>query len=149
MATVTTTTTTTTNPHLSLYGHPSPSNDSSSLLINNALNPLPLQSRQLRPPKGPLYVPAALRPTKLPLKTSSPPTPPQSDHGSVDGSDDTDSRDATFHPIRRPSTLDGKGTGSGSGSSAISKLAEDEWMKHEHLGEVTGLPTRDHWKVST
>jgi hypothetical protein len=33
-------------------------------------------------------------------------------------------------------------------SSGISKVAEHEWMKNESLGEVTGLPTRDHWKVS-
>jgi hypothetical protein len=34
-------------------------------------------------------------------------------------------------------------------SSGISKVAEHEWLKNESLGEVTGLPTRDHWKVSS
>jgi hypothetical protein len=43
--------------------------------------------------------------------------------------------------IRRQSTAD-------STKSGISKLAEDEWMKGEDLGEVTGDPKRDHWKVS-
>lgn len=30
----------------------------------------------------------------------------------------------------------------------MSKVAEDAWKKGERLGEVTGVPTRDHWKVS-
>jgi hypothetical protein len=30
----------------------------------------------------------------------------------------------------------------------VSKVAEDAWKKGERLGEVTGVPTRDHWKVS-
>jgi hypothetical protein len=33
-------------------------------------------------------------------------------------------------------------------SSEISQSAQHEWMKNEHLGAVTGLPTRTHWKVS-
>jgi hypothetical protein len=33
-------------------------------------------------------------------------------------------------------------------SSEISQSAQYEWMKNEHLGVVTGLPTRSHWKVS-
>lgn len=36
----------------------------------------------------------------------------------------------------------------GSAKTSVSKLAEDTWMKVEQLGEVTGAPTRDHWKVS-
>jgi hypothetical protein len=56
-------------------------------------------------------------------------------HGSLDSlNEDTE-------PITRRSTMESK-------SSAISKVAEHEWMKTEHLGVVTGMPTRDHWKVS-
>lgn len=130
------------NNQISVY--PSPTNSSTTTPANNsptsprlttaALHQLPLQSRQLRPLKGPLYVPAALRPTERPQK-SSPITPPRSVHGSLDSlNEDTE-------PISRRFTMESK-------SSGISKVAEHEWMKTEHLGVVTGMPTRDHWKVS-
>jgi hypothetical protein len=99
-----------------------------------SLHQLPLQSRQLRPLKGPLYVPAALRPTERPVK-SSPITPPRSVHGSLDSLEDS------TEPISRRSTMESQ-------SSEISQVAQHEWMKTEDLGEVTGLPTREHWKVS-
>jgi hypothetical protein len=59
-------------------------------------------------------------------------------HGSLDSLNDGESNE----PVPRRPTLESVNSG------GISKLAEDEWMKHEDLGEVTGLPTRDHWKVS-
>lgn len=138
----------TANPgnQISVYGHPSPTNSTTTTPSNNsptsprlttaALHQLPLQSRQLRPPKGPLYVPAALRPTERPQKTS-PITPPRSVHGSLDSLNEE-----AAEPISRRSTMESK-------SSGVSKVAEHEWMKNEQLGEVTGNPTRDHWKVST
>lgn len=143
MATVTATATTTPPPaQVSYYGHPSPAHSTTSSPIHHSptssLNPLPLQSRQLRPPKGPLYVPAALRPTERPTK-SSPPTPPRSAHNSPDRLNGDNG-----YPASRRSTVESKGSGSG-----ISKLAEDEWMKNEQLGEVTGLPTREHWKADS
>lgn len=141
---VTATTTPTAPNQISVHGQPSPTNSVTTTPSNNsptsprlttaALHQLPLQSRQLRPPKGPLYVPAALRPTERPQK-SSPITPPRSVHGSLD------SLEESAEPISRRSTMESK-------SSGISKVAEHEWMKNESLGEVTGLPTRDHWKVS-
>lgn len=136
---------------ISVYGHPSPTNSSSTTTTSSntpannsptsprfstaALHQLPLQSRQLRPPKGPLYVPAALRPTERPQK-SSPITPPRSVHGSLDSL-----HEDAAEPISRRSTMESKFSG-------ISKVAEHKWMKNESLGEVTGLPTREHWKVS-
>jgi hypothetical protein len=139
-------TTTTISPlsanQISVYGHPSPVNSVSATPANNSptsprLQHLPLQSRQLRPLKCPLYVPAALRPTERPQK-SSPPTPPRSAHGSLDSLNDEE-----------PSTLvSRRSTMESNFNNTISKLAENEWMKTEHLGQVTGLPTREHWKVS-
>ncbi|KAJ0418557.1 hypothetical protein BJY00DRAFT_178129 [Aspergillus carlsbadensis] len=128
---------------ISVYGHPSPMNSGASTPANNSpTSPrqqyLPLQTRQLRPPKAPLYVPAALRPTERPSKPS-PPTPPRSMHGSLDSLNDGE----TNEPVPRRPTLESVNSG------GISKLAEDEWMKHEDLGEVTGLPTRDHWKADS
>ncbi|KAK2762317.1 hypothetical protein FQN54_001327 [Arachnomyces sp. PD_36] len=139
----------------SVYGHPSPINSASPTPANNSptsprattttttsntsntSNPhqLPLQSRQLRPPKSPLYVPAALRPTERAVRPS-PPTPPRSVHGSLDSLVVGDP-----NPISRRSTADSK--------NEISRRAEDEWMKDEHLGLVTGLPTREHWKADS
>ncbi|KAJ5800642.1 uncharacterized protein N7518_002710 [Penicillium psychrosexuale] len=138
----------TTNPainQISVYGQPSPTNSATNSPSNNSptsprmstasLHQLPLQSRQLRPLKGPLYVPAALRPTERPQK-SSPITPPRSVHGSLD------SLNEDSEPITRRSTMESQ-------SSEISESAQHEWMKNEHLGEVTGLPTRTHWKADS
>lgn len=130
---------------ISVYGQPSPTNSATNTPSNNSptsprmttasLHQLPLQSRQLRPLKGPLYVPAALRPTERPQK-SSPITPPRSVHGSLDSLNEDSSE-----PISRRSTMESQ-------SSGISQSAQHEWLKNEHLGVVTGLPTRTHWKVS-
>ena len=117
------------------FGHPSPVNSATTTPTNNSPTSPRLNHRQLRPPKAPLYVPAALRPTERPQR-SSPPTPPRSIHGSDNSVDEGDMGES----ISRRSTMEDNG---------ISKLAENEWMKNEHLGEVTGHPTRDHWKVST
>ncbi|KAL1978611.1 hypothetical protein VTN31DRAFT_1470 [Thermomyces dupontii] len=117
-----------------IYGQPSPSNTpannspTSPRLTNAALHQLPHQTRQIRPPKAPLYVPAALRPTI---------TPPRSAHGSLDSLNNDDST-----PAPRKMSI-------GSAKTSVSKLAEDTWMKVEQLGEVTGAPTRDHWKADS
>ncbi|OJD09893.1 hypothetical protein ACJ73_10033 [Blastomyces percursus] len=117
-----------------------PANNSptSPRLQNAQLHQLHLQSRQLRPPKSPLYVPAVLRPTERAAKPS-PLTPPRSIHGSLDSLDD---RPENAGPITRSSTFE-------SVKSAVSKRAEDEWLKDENLGEVTGSPTREHWKADS
>lgn len=147
VVTATTTAPAFTGKQISVYGHPSPVNSAETSPANNSptsprYQHLPLQSKQLRPLKGPLYVPAALRPTERPQKASSPPTPPRSVHGSH-GSLDSLNEGEVGAPVTRRSTMESYNSG-----PAVSKLAEDEWMKNEHLGEVTGLPTRDHWKVS-
>jgi hypothetical protein len=131
---------------IAIYGQPSSNQSGNNTNTSNsptsphlttaALHQLPLQSRQLRPPKSPLYVPAALRPTERPYKPS-PLTPPRSVHGDPDGLNESD----PAAPITRQSTADSTRTG-------VSKLVEDAWMKTEQLGEVTGAPTREHWKVS-
>lgn len=119
---------------------------------------LPLQSRQLRPSKSPLYVPAALRPTERPQR-HSPPTPPRSVHGSLDSCDATTTTTTTTTTATELNTTPTTTAPSSprlatattathiQRSDSVSKLAEDEWMKNEHLGSVTGLPTKDHWKA--
>lgn len=133
------------NPgQMSIYGHPSPSNSTANTPANSsptspqmssAALVYPSQSRQIRPPKAPLYVPAVLRPTERPSKasskSSSPITPPRSVHGSLDSLNEE-----PHAPVARQTTIQSV------------KAAADEAIKNELLGEVTGVPTRDHWKVS-
>ena len=87
--------------------------------------PVPNHVRQLRPPKSPLYVPAVLRPTERPAR-QSPTTPPKSLHGSLDSLEE--------------SGFDGK-------ISVEGAPPLDMVFPEEELGEVTGPPNRDHWKV--
>lgn len=129
------------------YENPSPVNSAthtpannsptSPRLTNNQLQHVQAQSRQLRPPKSPLYVPAALRLTERQAKPA-PITPPRSIHGSVDNLNG-DNNDPV--PLSGESTFD-------STQSGVGKMAEDEWLKGQNLGEITGSPTREHWKVS-
>ena len=103
----------------------SPSSPRNAALFSN----LPLATRQLRPPKSPMYIPAALRPTEKPSRPA-PLTPPRSVHGSTESLDGSDSR----RPFSRRSTADSKK------KAASVETAEDD------LPEVAGPPTREHWK---
>jgi len=130
---------------LPLYGagQPSPASMTSSPSNISPTSPrihgymnyqLPSQIRQIRPPKTPLYVPAVLRPTEYPSKTS-PPTPPKSLHGSFETLEDADLE----AEIIRRATEEGR--------TPQEIVAEQgSWLGEEELGDVTGLPTRDHWK---
>ncbi|OJD12071.1 hypothetical protein AJ78_07284 [Emergomyces pasteurianus Ep9510] len=126
------------SPIHSTTATPANNSPTSPRLQNAQLHPLQLQSRQLRPPKSALYVPAVLRPTERAAKLA-PLTPPRSVHGSLDSLDD---QSESTGPITRRSTFE-------SVKSAMSKLAEDEWLKDENLGQVTGSPTREHWKADS
>ena len=95
---------------------------------------LPLATRQIRTPKSPMYVPAVLRPTERPHRPS-PLTPPRSVHGSTDSLD----RERTIKPPSRSSSdIQDKGL--------LEHGIEEEPVPEQPVGEVTGLPTRDHWK---
>ncbi|KAF4629880.1 hypothetical protein G7Y89_g8258 [Cudoniella acicularis] len=109
-------------------------NNASPTSPRTALPPhLPAHTRQLRPPKSPLYVPAVLRPTDPPRRATkpSPLTPPQSMHGSFDDLENA-------RTLKRRSTDDG-------GKLGLGSIVEAEWST-EGLAKVTALPTRDHWK---
>ena len=95
----------------------------------------PLTTRQLRPPKSPMYVPAVLRPTERPHRPS-PLTPPRSVHGSTDSLDGQGRR-----PISRRSTNDSTLGGE------LGRVSED--TLNQELGKVQGLPTREHWKLDS
>ena len=86
--------------------------------------------KQLRPLKSPLYVPAALRPTEH-FCAPSPMTPPKSLQGSLDSLQEDVAR-TTSPDAHDEMTL---------------HAFDPEWAQEELLGDVTGPPTRDHWKV--
>jgi len=90
-------------------------------------------TRQLRPLKTPIYIPAVLRPTDPPKRATraSPLTPPQSMNSSFDDLENA-------RTLGRRSTAD-------SGKFGLGAIDEAEWSA-EGLGKVTDLPTRDHWK---
>ena len=92
---------------------------------------IPGQIRQLRPMKSPLYVPAALRPTERPSK-NRPLTPPRSLQGSLD-SLEIRAADCTSNETR---------------AAPLDLVIENNWLADENLGDVTGEPTRAHWKAS-
>lgn len=98
--------------------------------FHNYMHPPPNPHKQLREQRKPLYVPAVLRPTEFP-KASGSVTPPKSVHGSLDSLDSRAELDQA---------IDGR----------------DQWpfegiggdgIDEEELGEVTGPPGREHWKV--
>lgn len=113
---------------------PTPNNASPTSPRNGLPNYLPAHTRQLRPPKSPLYVPAVLRPTDPPkrMMKPSPLTPPQSMHSS-------------FDDLESATTLTRRSTGD-SGKFGLGAITETEWSV-EGLGKVTALPSRNHWKV--
>ncbi len=103
----------------------SPSSPRNPSIFSN----LPLATRQLRPPKSPMYIPAALRPTEKPTR-STPLTPPRSVHDSTESLVGLEAG----RPVSRRSTADSK-------QKAVSReLIEND------LPEVAGLPTREHWR---
>lgn len=99
---------------------------------------LPLATRQIRPLKSPMYIPAALRPTDRPQRPP-PLTPPRSNHGSTDSLDKSTNR-----PLSRRSThtLDGKKKG----LLTLATEAEIAAMDTSDLPPITNAPKRDHWK---
>lgn len=109
-----------------------PNNSSPTSPRSNPPLHLPAHTRQLRPPKSPLYVPAVLRPTDPPRRArQSPLTPPQS-------------KDNSFDDLENARTLSRRSTAD-SGKFGLGAISEAEWSA-EGLGNVTATPTRDHWK---
>lgn len=111
------------NPETTSSSNVSPMSPRSRFTFSN----LPLATRQLRPPKSPLYIPAVLRPTERPHRPSLL-TPPHSINNSTDSLHRNDGRE---HLIRRS-------TGDAWGETTL--------RSHQSLGPVEGLPTRSHWK---
>ncbi|KAL8994701.1 MAG: hypothetical protein Q9169_005404 [Polycauliona sp. 2 TL-2023] len=113
-----------------------------SPLSTNPSNFSAFPGRQLRPPKSPMYVPAALRPTERPHR-AVPLTPPRSLHGSTDSLEGIGSR-----PVSRRSTASTRKR------LTLNQVAEDETSlpnddneeDDSDLPPVEGTPSRTHWK---
>ena len=88
-----------------------------------------LFTRQLRPPRNLLYVPAVLRPTEKPLKNSPPKDGRAGSYGD-DGSAEGRERRATVEGV----------------ASGLSNVVANEFIEGPFC-EVTGPPITDHWKV--
>jgi hypothetical protein len=88
----------------------------------------PNQYKQIKEPRTPLYVPAVLRPTERYPK-ASPLTPPKSLHGSLDSLEGHHQGDMVDDPQQ------------------LDPVMENDYFPEEQLGEVTGPPTKEHWKV--
>ena len=88
----------------------------------------PNQYKQIKEPRTPLYVPAVLRPTERYPK-HSPLTPPKSLHGSLDSLEGHHQGDMVDDPQQ------------------LDPVMENDYFPEEELGEVTGPPTQEHWKV--
>lgn len=107
-----------------------PANQSPASPRSSSIFPhFPVATRQLRPPKSPMYIPAVLRPTERPHRPA-PLTPPRSVHGSSDSLD----HGARGDRISRRSTMDSQS------SDSLGPVTAE-------LGRVEGLPTRTHWKL--
>ena len=99
-------------------------------------------ARQLYPQKQCGYIPAALRPTAMPLTAKRPLTPPRSAHSSVDSQTSA----ASFSPAKSlPATPTDDMSSFIAPFSTVTRVVTDEW--HDEFGDVTGVPTRNHWKV--
>ncbi|KAL2417310.1 hypothetical protein ABEF91_005436 [Exophiala dermatitidis] len=120
------------NPQLYASQQPSPANSASPTsprMHEHFQQHAPNPYKQLRPLKSPLYVPAALRPTEH-FSGASPMTPPKSLHGSLDNLQENETQPAT-QETDYPSDFE---------------TFNPDWVQEEELGEVTGPPTKEHWK---
>lgn len=114
---------------------------------SNAVSPTStishLHVRQLNQPKLPLYVPAALRQTEIASSRRSgsrPHTPPRSASNSMD------SNDTYFGPVHG-GTFPQSPMSEDAPFGGIGRIYTEE-LNEEAFGNVTGQPTRNHWKVS-
>jgi hypothetical protein len=140
-------------PEQYLYGKNAYASPTSATPPSTNISPTNLHSslinvRQLRQPRQPMYIPAALRPTDtrptdIPTRPRGLDTPPPSKENSFDSgkSNATPSmRDSVASPVGvtfQDADMDSLRRG-------LSRAASDGL--DEELGEVTGPPTTAHWK---
>jgi hypothetical protein len=107
----------------------SPSNQSptSPRTSFNLPSHLRMHSQQIKQPKSPLYVPAVLRPTEKPARQS-----PPKKHG--------------FGSMDNGADMEGSGRSLEIGPGMMNRNETEQYNDAE-MAEVTGAPSRNHWKV--
>ncbi|KAK4574946.1 Zn finger protein [Recurvomyces mirabilis] len=141
-------------PEAYLYGKSNYASPDSSTPPSAGISPTNLHSshlnvRQLRQPRMPMYIPAALRPTDhltrptdIPVRVRAPDTPPPSKENSFDSAKFgalSPAADSVASPMTGSFTSDVDALRRG-----LSRAASD--LIDEELGDVTGPPTTAHWK---
>ncbi|KAF7190237.1 FYVE-type zinc finger-containing protein C9B6.03 [Pseudocercospora fuligena] len=137
-------------PEQFLYGQNNPMGTQSTTPPSNNISPTNYHTSanppQLRRARGPMYVPAALRPsdrtrpTDIPSRPRAPDTPPASNESSFD-----------IAKADSPAAIEFAGFQFGQGDDVESmrqglSRAASETLSLEELGDVTGTPTTAHWK---
>ena len=122
--------------------HVSPTSPRNPSMLPN----LPHVTRQLRPPKSPMYIPAVLRPTERPHR-QSPLTPPRSLHGSTDSLNGAHHGHVAKPPSRNGATDELRRHNSLGSTGSIREIEETSQHDVSDLGQVTGPPSRAHWKL--
>ncbi|KAK5110464.1 hypothetical protein LTR62_005815 [Meristemomyces frigidus] len=141
-------------PDAYLYGKGPYASPDSSTPPSASISPTNLHSshwnvRQLRQPRQPMYIPAALRPTDrlarptdIPIRVRAPDTPPPSKESSFD-SGKFSAMVSTTDNVASPSSASFHGDMDAL-RRGLSRSASD--LIDEELGSVTGPPTTAHWK---
>lgn len=110
------------------------------------------QSRQAKSPSAQAYIPAVLRPPghSLRLAKSGSTTSVRLLNGHAHG-DSQEKDDINLDSKTMEDTTDGLEQDvldmKRNGKMNFSAEAEEEWKRYERVGEVTGPPTQEHWKV--
>ncbi|KAF2764063.1 hypothetical protein EJ03DRAFT_346460 [Teratosphaeria nubilosa] len=130
------------------YASPASSTPPSTGISPTNLHPSHQNIRQLRQPRQPLYVPAALRPpedktkpTDIPSRPRAPDTPPSSKDNSFDSGHSVPCslEELNTSPLTTVQSRDIQELRRGLSRAASESLDQE-------LGEVTGYPTTAHWK---
>lgn len=134
----------------SAYGSPMSQTPPSTNISPTSLHPSHLNVRQLRQPRQPMYIPAALRPTDqstrptdIPGRPRAPDTPPASKDNSFDSG-----KSNPAAQVMDIGALPFAGSFYGNEIDQLrrnlSRVASEGL--DEELGEISGPPTTAHWK---
>ncbi|KAI7336466.1 hypothetical protein KC315_g2750 [Hortaea werneckii] len=134
-----------------VYASPSSTTPPSTNISPTNYNSSHTNVRQLRQPRQPMYIPAALRPTDsakptdIPNRPRAPDTPPASKQSSFDSTKTSGKMSTDSGSILRTDSLledDMESLRRGLSRAASDGLEEEP-------GNVTGMPTTAHWKPDT
>lgn len=136
-----------------VYASPTSQTPPSANISPTNVNSSHISVRQLRNPRQPMYIPAALRPTDyaskptdIPSRPRAPDTPPASKQSSFDSTQSSGAASMESSGFSRVDSVHQE-----QGVEALRRglsRAASENLEGEP-GQVTGLPTTAHWKPDT